>query len=367
MGLFVSGGFRYPEGRHGGAELRYRAGLPVLTVSGGPAEIGAAVGALALRPAPRMAAYPASLLRKYRAGWLVPVLARLGEWMVRRFEPAYREELDAIASAAGVERRWLVIGNTLFDLKKVLACSAVAVEGPRSATGAPLLARNLDYPSEGYAHEYSLVTVYRPRGKLAFASVGFPGLVGVLSGMNEAGLALAVLEVYQSPLFVRRLDPGGVPYGLCLRQVLEECATIEEARAMLSRLRRTTLYNLALADRGRAAVFEVTPARVHERRAEGGVCTCTNHFRLPALQCGFPLNFYRTFDRQRTLGQAKRRWPRFGVPELHRSLHAASQGDHTLQTMVFEPAALRLHLAAGELPASAGPLRTLELGELFRG
>src|SRR5262245_8071973 len=190
MGLFVSGGFRYPEGRHGGAELRYRAGLPVLTVSGGPAEIGAAVGALALRPAPRMAAYPASLLRKYSAGWLVPVLARLGEWMVRRFEPAYREELDAIALAAGVERRWPVIGNTLFDLKKVLACSAVAVEGARSATGAPLLARNLDYPSEGYAHEYTLVTVYRPRGKLAFASVGFPGLVGVLSGMNEAGLAL---------------------------------------------------------------------------------------------------------------------------------------------------------------------------------
>src|SRR5437588_9008585 len=119
------GVFRYPEGRHGGAELRYRAGLPVLTVSGGPRDIGEAVGALALRPAPRMAAYPASLLRKYCAGWLVPVLARVGAWMVDRFEPAYREELGAMAEAAGVERRWLAIGNTLFDLKKILACSAV--------------------------------------------------------------------------------------------------------------------------------------------------------------------------------------------------------------------------------------------------
>jgi hypothetical protein len=35
--------------------------------------------------------------------------------------------------------------------------------------------------------------------------------------------------------------------------------------------------------------------------------------------------------------------------------------------MVFEPEALRLHLAVGQLPSSAGPLRTLELAELFRG
>ena len=55
------------------------------------------------------------------------------------------------------------------------------------------------------------------------------------------------------------------------------------------------------------------------------------------------------------------------MAELHIGLHAASQGDHTLQTMVFEPAELRLHLAVGELPSSAGPLRTLELAPLFRG
>jgi hypothetical protein len=35
--------------------------------------------------------------------------------------------------------------------------------------------------------------------------------------------------------------------------------------------------------------------------------------------------------------------------------------------MVFEPGPLRLHLALGQLPASAGSLRTLELAPLFRG
>jgi hypothetical protein len=35
--------------------------------------------------------------------------------------------------------------------------------------------------------------------------------------------------------------------------------------------------------------------------------------------------------------------------------------------MVFEPAALRLHLAFGERPASRGKLRAIDLGPLFKG
>src|SRR5262249_57668039 len=115
---------------------------------------------------------------------------------VETFPRYYRRELEAMARASQVERDRLVAGNTLFDLKKLIACSALLVEPWRSASGGPLLGRNLDYPSLGYAHEYSLVTVYRPAGKHAFVSIGFPGLVGCLSGMNDAGLAVAVLEVF---------------------------------------------------------------------------------------------------------------------------------------------------------------------------
>src|SRR5204862_4896674 len=116
------------------------------------------------------------------------------ERLVGRFPAEYRAEMEAMAAGGGVERRQLVLGNTLFDIKKILACAAILVEPGRAAVPGTLLGRNLDYPSLGYAHEYSLVTIHRNAGKRAFASVGFPGLVGVLSGMNEAGLALSVLE-----------------------------------------------------------------------------------------------------------------------------------------------------------------------------
>ncbi len=359
--------YRFPEGRLGRAELRYRNNLPVLCVEGGPQEIGAAVGELGVRAAPRMAGYPDDLLRHYWASWLRPALLWAGGRMVRRLEASYQEEFEAIVRSSGVQREALVLGNTLFDLKKILACSALLAEPARSATGGPLLGRNLDYPSRGYAHEHSLVTVYRQRGCKGFVSVGFPGLMGCLSGMNEDGLALAVLEVYQAPLFLRRLDINGTPYALCFRRLLQSCATVDEARQALERMQRTTLYNLAVADKERVAVFEVTPRRVRERRSVAGACVCTNHFCLDELRPPWAFNVFGTFDRHRVLSRVERDVEHFDVAGVQAGLHAANQGDHTLQTMVFEPAALRLHLAVGQLPSSAGPLRTLELAGMLRG
>lgn len=358
--------FRYPEASHASALLRYRNDVPLLTVGGSPDEIGEAIGSLAVRPSPRMSGYPDDLLCHFRARWMRPYLLWAGEKLVRNLDAEHRAELEAIARAAPLDRTRLVLGNTLFDVKKFLACSALLVEPGRSATGATLFGRNLDYPSQGYAHEYSLVTVYRPQGKKAFASIGLPGLVGVLSGMNEDGLSLGVLEVFQSQWFMRRLNLGGTPYAACFRRLLETCSTIEQAKDRLERMRRTTIFNLAIADVNRVAVLEVTPRRVRERGPNDGAAICTNHFCLEANRPLFSFNVYKTFARERQLRRTERTQRTFDVADVHAGLHAANQADHTLQTMVFEPAARRLHLGIGSLPATAGPLRTLELAELLR-
>ena len=43
--------FRFPEGKHGKGELKYRNGLPVLIAQGTPEEIGEQIGVLAVKPA----------------------------------------------------------------------------------------------------------------------------------------------------------------------------------------------------------------------------------------------------------------------------------------------------------------------------
>jgi predicted choloylglycine hydrolase len=358
--------FRFPAGKHGKAELKYVNDLPVLVVSGTPEEIGTAVGVLALKPAERVLRYPRDLLRALAVDRSWAFFVGSGKGMFKQFPPEYQKELEAIVRGAKVDRDSVIAGNTFFDLKKVLACSAVLVEPGRSATGGPMLARNLDYPSLGYIQHYSLVTVYRPAGKHAFAAVGFPGLVGVLSGINDAGLALGVLEVFDVKGDESQFDARGVPYGLCLRKVLEDCTTIAEAQKKLEGLRRTTTINVAIADRSGVAVLEVTPRRVLRRGPQRGACVTTNHFCDPALKPARPVNVDRSFERFAKLEEV-RDWRDKASPDaLRRQLDATNLGTLTLQTMVFEPATLRLHLSIGQVPASRGPLRSLDLAPLFK-
>jgi hypothetical protein len=54
------------------------------------------------------------------------------------------------------------------------------------------------------------------------------------------------------------------------------------------------------------------------------------------------------------------------VAEVQRLLHAASQGAWTLHTVVFEPKALRMHVAFGPGPSSGRPLTPIDLGPLLR-
>ena len=248
--------FRFPEGRHGRAELRFVNGVPLLTVQGTPEAIGEAVGRLALAPGRRMADYPDDLLRTFWLRALRRPILQFGRGLVRRLPDDYRREMEAMYAAAGLDRDRAVLNNTFYDVKKIAFCSALLVTAERSTAGGPLLGRNLDYPPLGYANDYSLVTVYRPGGaRHAFASVGFPGLVGCLSGMNDAGLANAVMETYQVRPGNRRLNLGGMPFALCFRRLLEQCSSVEEAAEALSGMKRIGLNSLVVADRDGVAAF----------------------------------------------------------------------------------------------------------------
>ena len=356
--------FRYPEGRHGKGELRYVNQVPVLFVAGTPEEIGEQVAELGLKPGRRLLHYPRDVLKEFGAAmsWKLFVLA--GRRLERQIPDPYRRELDAMART-GLDRETLLAANTMFDVVKLIACSSLIVEPQRSATGGPLFGRNLDFPTAGYLQEYSLVLVCRPQGKYSFVSVGFPGLVGCLSGINEKGLAVAVHEVLQAGDGSKKFDPDGTPYAMNYRRILEECSSVEEAEALLRSLKRTTRNNLVVCDRRGGAIFELTPSSVVVRKAQDGLCPCTNHFCSRELAPPQVENRVYTCDRYRCLQENSSKYSRLGLPELRQLLHQVNGGDFTLQTMVFEPADMRLHVALGSCPATVLPLRTLDVAALL--
>jgi hypothetical protein len=57
---------------------------------------------------------------------------------------------------------------------------------------------------------------------------------------------------------------------------------------------------------------------------------------------------------------------KLGLEDIAKKLHAVNQGGDTLQTMIFEPASLKLHLAFGKCPSSALPMKELDLAPLLK-
>jgi predicted choloylglycine hydrolase len=254
--------------------------------------------------------------------------------------PEHLAEIKGLSRGTGMDEREVLLGQCFLDLTSPIACSTITLPASASPDGVARFGRNLDFPSYGVADSRSVVLVFHPAGRYAFVSIAWPGMIGVLSGMNEHGLTLANMEVYRG----RRL-PMAMPYVLLYRTVLEQCRTVDEAIELLKNTPRQTANNLMLMDAdGNRAVAEITPEDVTIRRApDHAALISTNH--------------QRGSDDLDTAG----RCPRFDVlhdgsaehfgkidrDRLEGMLAEVSQGRMTLQSMVFEPATRTLYLATG--------------------
>lgn len=153
------------------------------------------------------------------------------------FPPEYEEELQGVL--AGMEDSGKDIyldlkgrNVNLLDLKMwnthpdfVCACSSLAVWGEASVNGETIDARNFDSGHDqtyGYYAQYTLLKTVEPDDSSLgdWLSVGWPGFIGAVSGMNEHGVKLTLNCGGH-----RVLDPEDDqyrPYGLLFRESLEE-------------------------------------------------------------------------------------------------------------------------------------------------
>jgi predicted choloylglycine hydrolase len=220
------------------------------------------------------------------------------------------------------------------------ACSTVTFSAAAAPDGVARFGRNLDFPSFDVADKASVVLVYRPQGRYAFASVAWPGLVGVLSGMNEHGLTLANMEVKRGARV-----PSAMPYTLLYRCVLERCKTVDEAIEFLRDTPRQSANNLMLMDAsGDRAVVELTPESVAVRRgSEGEALVSTNHQRGEDADTPGRCERYDYLNEN-----SNQDFGHIDVAGVESLLAGASQGKMTLQSMVFEPANRVIYLSTGK-------------------
>lgn len=178
------------------------------------------------------------------------------------------------------------------------ACSSFVLTGEASAIGTPIHGRNLDYmvhdefidpdaivPRE--LRQNVVVFVVRPERGRAFASVAWPGFVGVVTALNADGLSLACLTST-----VSRETANGTPLLMLYRLAAQHAGSLDEVEWLLRGARRTIGNNLTAASAAAndARLFEFTMQQVRATPARDGRVVATNHFQhaeMRPLQTGY--------------------------------------------------------------------------------
>jgi hypothetical protein len=291
---------------------------------------------------------------------VLQLLARLSFWS--RLPPRLREELRGVAAGAQVSLSLVVLINTLDDLANNWpACSALAVGEGRTSRGSYLAGRNLDYPVfVDVLVDLQTLFLMTPDEGVPLVSLAWPGYVGVLTGMNRAGLTLVQLTA-----MCRDNTLQGLPAGLRNRLALERESSFQGLTTSLLKAPRTIGNNLLLAGPREALVLELSARRYAIRRPAAGLLTTTNHFqspemapargvfsRRPPLAVLTPYHFTETYSKARnTRLQELATGKVVGPADLQSFLGdpgIANPG--TVNSVVFDPAALTLWVAQKRQP-----------------
>ncbi len=200
----------------------------------------------------------------------------LADYVRIRTRGRFHAEIRTFARRAGVSWRTVTIANVSYDLAiMTLGCSTVALPTPDG----PIVARNMDWRPEDVLAQTSYLFRHHRRGEPAWASAGWPGSSGVVTGMSGRGFAV-VLNAVRSP---ERCDKTGYPTLLHIRRVLEDADGFDQALTMLKeqRLASSCLLTLVGSQDHQRVVIERTSKRCALRWADSDQpLIATNDYRL---------------------------------------------------------------------------------------
>jgi hypothetical protein len=263
-----------------------------------------------------------------------------------------------------------------------LASSLTVVVSSAQAPGRLWIARRFAVPGfdDGGAATTPVVTIAHPDGRLAWASVGWPGQLGVVTGVNVQGIALMVHPVRTGDV---RPTRTARPVALLARSVLEQAKTLDEAVTLIEATPTLGAAVIVVVDggSGKWVIVERTPGKAIVERAPKSVAIgdllTTNALATDPENDRAKRVLPTTTRIERAARLARAPLPdvaavaallrdRHGLddaprPPGHRGVIDDGRAGHVV---ILDPASLELWVAD---PSSAGRLRGFDLRHELRG
>jgi tetratricopeptide (TPR) repeat protein len=272
--------------------IEQREGIWRLKLSGDPRTMGHAHGLLVSGITARFERHMQTLMSTYLTStWRRFLVENAVRWRFRHLPenlpPNRLVELAAISRTmldSGDFReppfQRMVYYHALHDMTQrldgspMIGCTAFAAWGTQTTSSHLIVGRNFDFEGgEIFDREKAILTFESP-GKIPFVSVAWPGMTGVVTGVNAR-------RVYVSMNAARTDDPfrPGIPMAFLLREILENANDVKEAVAIIRKHSVMVPEAILIADgkAPEAVVVELSPKQVVVRRAKGSAIGVANH------------------------------------------------------------------------------------------
>lgn len=213
--------------------------------------------------------------------------------MVQHIPTEYLEEIYAMSLSCGKEyddygtpyTRQLNyhaahdIGHMMQEYMLV-GCSSFAAWGKESADGELIVGRNFDFYAGDDFAKNKIVIFVNPDSGYKYASITWPGMTGVVSGMNECGLAVTINAAKGAVP-----TSTAMPVSLLVRHILMHASNINEAMAIAENYQIFVSESILVASAcdKRAAIIEKTPKETHLYSVDSTHILCTNHYQSTFL------------------------------------------------------------------------------------
>ncbi len=210
----------------------------------------------------------------------------------RNLDANSREELAALGAALEPDPfssfmpayQRLVYLSGLYDISlsfehaPLVGCTTFLVRGKSSASGHSWLARNFDFEVDEIFDQKKIVYLMIEPGSISFASVAWPGIPGVVSGMNAEGLALVVHGGRAG-----NFDVTGEPVLQTMRYVLGHARSAADALEILRQKQPMVSHIVIVTDpAAQSMVIERVPRQAPYVYRVADRAVITNHFIGPA-------------------------------------------------------------------------------------